>query len=192
MLYQPGERAPYEATKNRFSWQSLFDEWLKPCLLMVILVAIINLFFPRYEVLGHSMEPGLHERDRLIVSNLDAMTNDLRRGEMVVLSSPVDGTVVVKRIIGLPGETVNVDSGIVYINNEPLGETYISEAPRYRGSWTLGADEYFVLGDNRNHSYDSADYGPVPSELIHGVVKLRMWPLNALESFNVPEYHTQQ
>jgi len=135
------------------------------------------------------MEPGLHERDRLFVSNLDVMTADqLTRGQVVVLSSPVDGTVVVKRIIGLPGETIEVREGTVYINGEALDEPYVNEAPRYSGTWTLGVDQYFVLGDNRNQSYDSADYGAVSRDHMQGVVKLRLWPLDALGGFSVPEY----
>ncbi len=188
MLYQPGERPPSQPAP-RINWRDLYNEWLKPFLITLVLIAIINLFFPRYEVLGHSMEPGLHERDRLFVSNLDVMTTDrLERGQVVVLSSPVDGTIVVKRIIGLPGETVEVRAGQVYVNGEALDEPYINEAPRYHGEWTLGAEEYFVLGDNRNHSYDSADYGAVSRDHIQGVVKLRLWPLDALGGFAAPDY----
>lgn len=188
MLYQPGERPSFEPAPI-INWRVVYHEWLKPFLITAVIIAVINLFFPRYEVLGHSMEPGLHERDRLFVSNLDVMTTDqLGRGQVVVLASPVDGTIVVKRIIGLPGETVEVRDGAVYVNGEALDEPYINEAPRYRGSWTLRGDQYFVLGDNRNHSYDSADYGAVTRAHIRGVVKLRLWPLDALGGFNAPQY----
>jgi signal peptidase I len=173
MLYQPGKQPP---APRVFSWHSFAKEWVKPLLQVLVIVLLMNLFFPRYYVEGRSMEPNFHEYDRLFTSAVTVMTHSIARGEVVVLASPVDGQLVLKRVIGLPGETVVIEDGQVYIDGVLLEEDYIEEAPRYSGTWVLGADEYFVLGDNRNHSYDSADYGPVTLDRIRGVVVFRFWP----------------
>lgn len=188
MLYQPGQRPPIRKPLPFINWSVIRDEWLKPALTALLLVAVINLFFPRYFVQGRSMEPSLHEDDRLLVSSIDRMTGTILRGEVIVLNSPVDGERVVKRVIGLPGDVVQIEDGHVFINGQLLDEPYINKAPTYAGIWTISADQYFVLGDNRNHSYDSADYGPVPESLIQGVVKLRFWPPTDLLAFGLPQY----
>ncbi|MFN8374410.1 MAG: signal peptidase I [Anaerolineae bacterium] len=183
MLYEPRH-----TTKNHkpFLWREVAEEWVKPMLKMLLVVLVINLFLPRYFVEGHSMEPSFHENDMLVTSAIDVMTDSLERGAVVVLSSPVDGTMVLKRIIGMPGDTVEIRGGTVYINGEALNEPYINERPTYSGEWVLGADEYFVLGDNRNHSYDSADYGPVPRDHIRGAVRLRYFPFTQLQYYTTP------
>lgn len=185
MQYIPG---PFPPASPTISFQWLFEEWVKPLLVVVVVVSLMNLVFPRYAVHGHSMEPSLHESDRLFVSNLDALNRQFTRGEVVVLTSPYDGENVVKRVIGLPGETVAVRDGVVYINDEPLNEPYINEAPRYSGQWVVPEGHYFIMGDNRNHSLDSADYGPVSADAITGVVKFRFLPLDQLSWFGSQDY----
>lgn len=184
MLYQP--RPGISQTPS--SLRATAGEWLKTILFAAVMVAVINLFFPRYIVDGHSMEPQLHNWDLLFATSLDVMTNQLQRGDVVALISPRDSVRVVKRIIGLPGEQVEVREGQVYINGAALKEDYITDAPLYTGSWTVGDDQYFVLGDNRNHSLDSHYYGPVDRAFIQGVVKFRYWPLNQIGLLSVPEY----
>lgn len=185
MLYHP---AQLENDSSSAFAQRVLNEWLKPMLIALGCVLVINLFFPRYAVLGHSMEPGLRENDRLFVSNVDVMTNSIARGEIVVLYAPGDNEVVVKRVIGLPGETVDIYDGIVHINGVILYENYIRERARFRGHWELGENEYFVLGDNRNASRDSSEYGPINVSRISGVVKFRFWPLSAFSVFQTPDY----
>lgn len=185
MLYRPGTLQTVGRKPFRYK---VLDEWLKPMLLALAVVLVINLFFPRYAVLGHSMEPGLHENDRLFVSNIDALTHSITRGAMVILTAPGDNEIVVKRVIGLPGETVDVHGGVVYINGVPLEEDYLRETTRFRGHWEVGANQYFVLGDNRNASRDSSEYGPIDASRISGVVKFRFWPLNAIQVFQTPSY----
>lgn len=185
MLYLPAKlKIPAENTFAR----KVLNEWLKPMLIALACVMVINLFFPRYAVLGHSMEPSLYESDRLFVSNVDVMTDAVTRGEIVVLAAPGDNETVVKRVIGLPGETVEIYDGVVYINGVALHENYIRERTRFSGRWEVGEQQYFVLGDNRNNSRDSSDYGPVDISRISGVVKFRFWPLNELRIFQTPEY----
>ncbi|MBE2272110.1 MAG: signal peptidase I [Anaerolinea sp.] len=163
-------------------------EWTKALAVVTLFALIMNLFFPRYAVEGRSMEPTLHETDRLFVSNLDIMTRLPQRGEVVILTSPHDGDTVVKRVIGLPGETVEVRGGVVYIDGAALDEPYINEPPRYTGRWVIGEHQYFILGDNRNHSLDSSDYGPIDESIIHGVVKFRWFPFDSLYNFPLPQY----
>ncbi len=184
MLYEP-RPGVYQKPG---SLRAAVSEWLKTLLMAAVIFAVINLLFPRYIVDGHSMEPQLHDWDLLMATSLDVMTNQLQRGDVVALISPRDGERVVKRIIGLPGERVEVRDGQVYINGTALKETYISTPPRYTGSWTVGDDQYFVLGDNRNNSLDSHYYGPVDRAQIQGVVKFRYWPLNQIGIMPVPEY----
>lgn len=185
MLYLPTQ---LEISRYQTFGHKVLHEWLKPMLLATICVLVINVFFPRYAVLGASMEPGLHENDRLFVSNVEIITASIQRGEIVILASPRDGESVVKRIIGLPGETVEIRDGMVYINGVALHEDYIQERSRRNGIWEVGENQYFVLGDNRNRSLDSSDYGPIEISRISGVVKLRFWPLNSVQVFQTPEY----
>ncbi|NWF70863.1 MAG: signal peptidase I [Chloroflexi bacterium] len=182
MIYQP--QTPQ--TPRRWSWHGFLQDWLKPLLYVVVIVLLLNLFFPRYYVEGRSMEPNFSESDRLFTATLEVWTAAIQRGQVVVLASPVDGLLVLKRVIGLPGEKVEVRAGSVYIDGVLLQEEYIRQRPTYSGVWHLGPDEYFVLGDNRNHSYDSADYGPVARENLRAVVRLRFWPLDTLNFFGTP------
>jgi signal peptidase I len=187
MLYQPGNRAPMLVNRF-FSWRQFAHEWVRPILTVILIGLVINLFFPRYYVQGHSMEPQLHESDWLFTSNIDALTQSFARGNIVVLVSPHDGQLAVKRVIGLPGEVVEVRDGRVYIDQMPLIEDYINEPPRYTGRWQVGPGQYFVLGDNRNHSLDSSDYGPVDAQRIRGSVKFRLWPPTDFGLLGVPTY----
>lgn len=183
MLYEPRN---YPLARKPFLWREIANEWVKPVLKMVLVVLLVNLFLPRYYVEGHSMEPTFHENDLLLTSAFDVLSDSLERGAIVVLSSPVDGTMVLKRLIGMPGDTIEVRGGTVYVNGEVLDEPYINEHPIYNGEWQLDADQYFVLGDNRNHSYDSADYGPVPRDHIRGAVRLRYFPFTQFQYFATP------
>lgn len=140
MLYLPGEPETW-----RIHWHALYREWIRPGLTLLIAVVLLNLFLPRYQVEGQSMQPTLHDWERVF-------------------------------------------GGVVYVNDQPLDETYVEERPRYAGEWALGADEYFVLGDNRNHSTDSHSYGALPASRIQGVVRLRFWPPSALQWFTPPRY----
>ncbi len=188
MIYQPYDRSRWQEYRAQIN--PILRDWVKTLAIVTVFALLLNLFFPRYAVKGASMEPTIHETERLVVSNVDILTRTPERGEVVILTSPYDGDTIVKRVIGLPGEVVEVRNGRVYINDVPLHEAYINEAPRYSGRWEVGAHEVFILGDNRNHSLDSADYGPVDIGIIHGMVKLRWWPLTELSAFNIPDYGT--
>lgn len=134
-----------------------------------------------------SMLPTLQINDRLIVDKLSYEFRDPKRGDIVVFS-PTETLkaqnfkdAFIKRVIALPGETVEVRDGRVYVNNQPLQERYIEERPNYQfGPVTVPPNQYLVLGDNRNNSYDSHYWGFVPRHNIIGRAVVRFWPLNRL------------
>lgn len=163
-------------------------EGVKTIGLSVILALGIRTFVAeaRYIPSG-SMLPTLQINDRLIVDKLSYHFQTPQRGDIVVFS-PTDTLkqqnfkdAFIKRVIGLPGEKVAVKGGRVYINNKPLQEKYIEDAPDYQyGPVTVPTDSYLVLGDNRNNSYDSHYWGFVPRDRIIGRAVVRFWPLNRL------------
>ncbi len=125
-----------------------------------------------YRVEQVSMQPTLHEGEILLIEEVPAA--QLRHGDIIVVLPPGrQNPPILKRLIGLPGETIAIRAGKVYINDKVLDEPYIYE-PMSRGDFppiTLKPDEYYVMGDNRNNSSDSRYYGPIPSASIFGRVK---------------------
>ena len=155
-------------------------------IVLAITFLIITFVGQRTHVSGESMENTLDDGDQLIVDKLTYRFHDPERFDIIVFPFRYkDNTYYIKRIIGLPGETVQIADGEIYINGEVLEESYGREVMQAAGlaaePITLGDDEYFVLGDNRNYSSDSRD----PSvALIHrkeiiGRAWLRIWPLNS-------------
>ena len=142
----------------------------------------------RTEVFGSSMEKSLHDGDNLIVDKLSYKFSKPERFDIVVLRQDEMGTekLYIKRIIGLPGETVQIVGSKIYINKEILDESYGLEPIKNGGRAvvpiTLGDDEYFVLGDNRNDSTDSRDpsVGNVSIDRIVGKAFVRIWPANSV------------
>ena len=143
------------------------------------------LFRSHFRVHGDSMLPALRHGDLLHVVPRTWTRNGYGRGAVVVVRSPaMDGSFWVKRVIGLPGEFVKVDTdGCVLIDDAPLPEPYHSHVQQAGGDtrpWLCDGDEYFLLGDNRTDSNDSRRYGPVPEQAIVGRVWFR-WPLGRAE-----------
>ena len=134
-----------------------------------------------------SMEPTLEINDRLIIEKISYLLRSPQRGDVVVFS-PTDTLkeqkfkdAFIKRVIGLPGDAVEVKGGKVYVNEQALREKYIEEAPEYKyGPVTVPDDQYLVLGDNRNNSYDSHYWGFVPRKNLIGRAVIRFWPPNRL------------
>lgn len=133
-------------------------------------------------VTSGSMEPTLHKGDHILVRRMRfTPENPPQRGDIIFFHYPLDGsTWLVKRVIGLPGETVTIFQGRVYINGVPLKETYLKEMSFDYHFSKVPSDAVFVMGDNRRVSDDSRDYGPVPLELIDGKVLLRYYPFSRL------------
>ncbi len=139
-----------------------------------------------------SMKPTLGINDRLIVSKLSYDFDNPLRGDIVVFSPPdivqqeeKSSDPFIKRIVGLPGDRVEVKSGAVYVNSCLVRENYIADRPDYSyGPVTVPPDSYLVLGDNRNNSYDSHYWGFVPRDRIIGKAVYRFWPLDRIGKLN--------
>lgn len=158
-----------------------FRETLDLIILIGAIYALVNLATVRFIVQGPSMEPNFETGQFLIVSRVNYLIDDPSRGDIVVFHYPGNPDEdYIKRVIGLPGQTVEIRDTSVYVDGELLDEPYINE-PCTDGrcpdeAWELGPDEYFVMGDNRNRSSDSRSFGPVLREFIVGEVLVRYWP----------------
>lgn len=154
------------------------------CIIVGVTYLIITYVGQRTRVSGESMENTLHDGDNLIVDKISYRFRDPERYEIVVFPYHYEkDTYYIKRIIGLPGETVQIIDGYVYINNQKLDEHYGKEVMKSAGiaeePIVLGEDEYFVLGDNRNASSDSREpsVGVIKKDELIGRAFLRIWPL---------------
>ncbi|WP_242541056.1 signal peptidase I [Phormidium pseudopriestleyi] len=146
-----------------------------------------------------SMLPTLEINDRLIIDKLSYRFTSPERGDIVVFSPTQTlqdqnfKDAFIKRVIGLPGETVEVRGERVYINNIPIKERYIEEEPTYQyGPEIIPDDQYLVLGDNRNNSYDSHYWGFVPRDKIIGRAVIRFWPPNRMGELNPQPVYIQE
>jgi signal peptidase I len=155
----------------------LIVELAQTVLIAGLLFVGVNLITARIRVEGNSMEPSLHDAEFVVVNRLAYRWAEPRRGDIVVFRFPLDlQRRFIKRIIGLPGDTIQVEAGQVYVNGQLLEEPYIAAQPRYTGQWEVGEQEVFVLGDNRNNSSDSQNWGMLPVEDILGKAILVYWP----------------
>ncbi len=146
-------------------------------LLSLILFLVINAISARIRVDGMSMEPTLQTGEYVIVNKLSYRVDDPEHGDIVVFHFPRNPQdEYIKRVIGLPGDEVQIEQGTVLVNGIVLDEPYISSDPSYSGTWTVPADALFVLGDNRNNSSDSHSWGWVPMEFVIGKAVFVYWP----------------
>lgn len=137
-------------------------------------------------VQGASMEPNFSTGNYLIVDEITYRFREPARGEVIVFHNPNDKSeFYIKRIIGLPGEKIEIRNGIVTINEELFEEEYLPEGAIVDGdvSFDLKEDEYFVMGDNRSRSFDSRRWGPLKRDEIVGAVRLRFWPIDSFQTF---------
>jgi signal peptidase I len=150
---------------------------LETILLSVVLFFLINAVSARIRIDGSSMEPNLHHGQFVIVSKINYKIGEPERGDVVVFDFPRNITEeYIKRVIGLPGEQVQVKDGEVYINGQLLSEPYLMVDPHYEGDWVVEKNTLFVLGDNRNNSSDSHNWGMVPIDNVVGEALLVYWP----------------
>ena len=162
---------------------------------LLIVVPIRYFVFQPFFVRGQSMAPNFYQGDYLIIDELSYQFRAPQRGEVIVFKYPNDlSQRYIKRIIGLPGETVKIQDSQVSIykdgETQTLNEDYLSQPVTTPGDMqiTLDGNEYFVLGDNRFVSADSRRWGLLPEENIIGRVFLRAWPFTALAKIEAPSY----
>lgn len=161
------------------------QESLQVVLPALILALTVHLFLAQATIVyGQSMEPSLYEKQRLIIDKVSYHFFPPKRNDIVVIAMPDMNEMLVKRIIGLPGETIEVRDGIVYVNGQALSGTYQRNMAHENDEpVVLGPLNYFVMGDNRLNSNDSRSFGPVQRDYILGRVWLRYWPLNQFNIF---------
>lgn len=155
-------------------------EVLETVLPAILIALLINVFVGQAtRVEGQSMEPNLHSDQRLVVEKVSYRLHGPDRFDVVVLKMPSQGDdLLIKRVVGLPGERVEILDGHVYINGEPLDEPFVDDVtgPGRKGNVLVPPLHVYVLGDNRGHSNDSRSFGPVPIENIVGRAWLSYWP----------------
>lgn len=183
-------------------------EWLKKQLhelwdlvkfmaLAVLIVLPIRTYIAQpFIVSGNSMVPTFQDKEYLIVDEISYNLGNIKRGDVVIFKYPNNPSrYFIKRIIGLPNETIKIENGKVTIINKDnpegflLDEPYINEPFSTSDTKTAGADEYFVMGDNRNASSDSRVWGFVPKKLLIGRAYLRLLPFNTLDY--LPGYYKE-
>lgn len=166
---------------------NLVMDFLETIVVALSIFVVVYLFLVQpHEVKGSSMEPNFHNNEYILTDKISYRFSEPKRGDVVIFKSPKNPEVdYIKRIIGLPSEQVKIQNGSVYINDKKLGEPYLEETTiLYPGSFmqegieiTIPANEYFVFGDNRSHSSDSREFGPISRNLIIGRAFMRYWPL---------------
>jgi len=183
---QPDAEALPPAQAGVWSAVSWFRDLVFSVLIAVVLIVFI---YQPVKVEGRSMMPTLTDQERIFINKFTYRfgLGSIERGDTVVFWYPLDTSKsYIKRVIGVPGDRVRVDHGLVFVNGSALAENYVSQAYRDPGSWRDGEEQvvpegkYFVLGDHRNESSDSRVWGYVPRENIYGKAVFVYWPLREM------------
>jgi len=170
--------------RPRLYRRGFVHEILDTVVLIGTIYALVNLVSARFIVQGPSMEPNFSTGQFLIVSRINYLVAQPQRGDIIVFHYPGNPQEdYIKRVIGLPADVVAIREGRVYVNDVELDEPYINEPCDLNhcqdGHWVLGVDQFFVMGDNRNHSSDSRAFGPIERRYIVGEALIRYWPPSA-------------
>jgi signal peptidase I len=163
--------------------KGVMHSWLRDLVVSVVVSAFIIVFlYQPVRVEGTSMLPVLEDQDRLFINKLAYRVGDIQRGDVVVFLYPHDHEKsYIKRVIALPGDTLRIDHGLVYVNGSRVKEPYVPnrfEDDRSQPEMRVPQHEYFVMGDHRSISSDSRDFGPVDRELIYGKAAFVYWPMD--------------
>lgn len=174
----------YEDEQGEHRNFRLLLEVLETAVLTLLLFMVVRLTVQNFKVEGPSMMPTLYNQEYILVDKAEYYLHPPRRGDVIVFVAPPNpSTDYVKRVIGVPGDTVRVDaSGQVFVDGDRITEPYVNDLtnPYPPNTWKLGPNQYFVLGDNRGDSSDSRAWGPVPRANIIGKASLVYWPFNDL------------
>ena len=162
---------------EKTDWKRFLFDLLETVGLALVLFVIINFISARVRVDGFSMLPTLHDGEFVLVNKLAYRMGTPSRGDIIVFRSTTTADLdLIKRIVGLPGDKVNIGNGQVSVNGQALNEPYINAEPNYFGQWQVPSDYLFVLGDNRNDSSDSHAWGFLPMKNVIGKALLIYWP----------------
>ncbi len=179
------------AEANQANPKKKDDFWkdlIQTIILAVLIFLILNTVTSRVKVFNVSMQPTLKQGYLLVVNKLAYKWGSAKRGDIIVFHhAGVESQDYIKRIIGLPGDTVEVSGGVVSVNGTPLTEPYIKEMPQYTLSETVPANKLFVLGDNRNQSDDSHSWGFVDMDWVVGKAVFIYWPLREIRLLSGPD-----
>jgi signal peptidase I len=172
----PGTEPPERA-------KGAMHSWVRDLVVSVVVSAFIIIFlYQPVRVEGTSMLPVLEDQDRLFINKLAYRVGEIHRGDVVVFLYPHDREKsYIKRVIALPGDTLRIDHGLVYVNGKRVEEAYVPkrfEDDRSQPEMMVPQHEYFVMGDHRSISSDSRDFGPVDRELIYGKAAFVYWPMD--------------
>jgi signal peptidase I len=167
---------------------SALRELIETLILTLVIFLVIRFAVQNFRIEGSSMEPNFHDGQYLFVNKLVYMLHPPERGDVIVFVPPTNNSRdYIKRVIGVPGDQIEIRSGAVFINGEMLNESYpLNPASYSTGSLVVPPDEYFVLGDNRNYSSDSHSWGTVSAKKIIGKAWVSYWPPQLIGI--VPDY----
>ena len=179
------EPAPANPARSKRPFLPNVTLWLRDLLISLVVAGFIIVFlYQPVKVEGTSMMPGLNDQERIFINKFLYRVGSIDRGDIVVFHYPRDPSKsYIKRVIGIAGDQVRIENGVVYLNGEPLNEPYVP--PEY-DDWrsypkvVVPPHSYFVLGDHRNLSNDSRDFGPVDQRYIYGKAVFAYWPMSKL------------
>src|SRR5438445_8677774 len=191
----PATRVPQEASPTH-SLRKEFRVWSRDLLIAIGLALVIIVFlYQPVKVEGTSMAPLLSDQERIFINKFVYRFEPIERGDVVVFWYPLDHTKsFIKRVVGLPGEVVEIRQGIVYVDGESLAEPYVP--PQYEdlsdfGPVRVPKDNYFVMGDHRISSNDSRVFGTVASRFIYGRAVFAYWPVDHFGSLSATDADTK-
>lgn len=174
---------PRQMVRRRRRSEEGLQGWVRDLVVSVLVSVFIILFlYQPVRVEGTSMLPQLEDQDRLFINKFAYRIGEIHHGDVVVFRYPHDETKsYIKRVIAVPGDTLRIDHGVVWVNGQQLQERYVPQwykDDRSQPDIVLPEGEYFVMGDHRSISSDSRDFGPVPRGLIYGRAAFVYWPVD--------------
>lgn len=168
----------YTEQQTKANWGNAARELVETVLLTLVIFFMIRFAIENYRIEGYSMEPNFHDGQFLLVSKIQYLLAPPQRGDVIIFRYPLNPKKnFIKRVIGLPGEKVEIRAGKVFVNGVRIQEAYPFNFADYDyGPITVGAEEYFVLGDNRPESSDSHSWGLLPTKDLIGKAWVSYWP----------------
>jgi signal peptidase I len=163
-------------------------EIVETVLLTAAIFVLVNAATGRFRIEGQSMEPNLRDGEYVLIDKISYLLHSPERGDVVVFTPPNSERDYIKRVIGLPGDTVEIRGGQVYVNGTALDEPYLGQmASNGNQAFVVDEGRYFVMGDNRNNSSDSRAFGAIAPQTIVGRAWLVYWPPS---DWSVVPHHT--